>query len=517
MRRRSLLIAAGAAALAAATRSPLAAAGPDTAAAPPRTVPEIRSWTAGPGTFAFTPETRVVTDAQLSGVAQRFADDLRAMTGTAVTVAGGGPARAGDITVRLADSAPVQPESYRIEAADHVSISARSELGVIHATQTVLQWLHQSAILPGGVAEDWPEFPLRGLLVDTGRQFFPVEWLRRRVRELAYLRMNYLHLHLSENEGFRLASDRHPEITSPQHYSKAEIADLIAYAAGYGIEIIPEIGMPGHMGAILAQHPDLQLRPATTSTADQVRDSLVGGGSAAKIDLSQPAAYELMEDLLREYLPLFPGRFWHIGGDEYLADYARYPQLGEYAIQRYGPGAHPTEVFKGYVNWADRIVRAAGKTTVMWNDGLNYPGELGIDPSIVIGFWSYGNNLPWFGPGRTAADFAAAGHRLINAAFTPTYFVTGGNAKPLSLPPEALYAWDPGLFVNGDRLPAGSAPHGSQVSIWCDDPHAMTMDQIESAARARLPIMAQKLWSSGAAVAYSDLAAQGSALARLPH
>lgn len=148
--------------------------------------------------------------------------------------------------------------------------------------------------MPAGTATDWPKYPERGLLVDLGRKYFSIDWIRDRIREMSYLKLNYFHLHLSDRQGFRLASERHPEIVSDRHYMKHEIRSLIEYAQRYHVQLVPEIDFPGHMDAILAAHPDLKLVS---------RKGIVNHGA---IDLSKPESYRLMADLLDEYLPLFP-------------------------------------------------------------------------------------------------------------------------------------------------------------------------------------------------------------------
>ncbi|NUS44463.1 MAG: family 20 glycosylhydrolase [Mycobacteriaceae bacterium] len=463
---------------------------------PPATVPSLQRWTPHDGRFVLAAHARVVSAPATATVARRLAAELAAAGLGPVTAVVGVADRPGDIVLRLDPAAPAAPEAYRITVGARLTLAARRGEGAIHAAATALQWLRQSRTVAGGVADDWPNYPERGLMVDTGRQFFTPAWLRARIRQMAALKMNVLQLHLSDIHGFRLASDSHPEITSRQHYTKADIRELVSYAAHYGIEIIPDIGMPGHLNAALAAHPELRLNPARTGPADQLRDALVGGGDAGRIDLSNPASYRFMGDILREFLPLFPGRFWGIGGDEYVADYSRYPQLADYATRVYGPRATGYDTFIGYLNWANHIVRAHGKTTRMWNDGLTQPATLRVDRNIVIDYWSKGAT-PWIGDALPPQALAAAGHQLSNAAFAPTYYATGGPAATLNTPPELLFGWDPAVFVDGSRLPDRDQHQlrGSMLHVWCDDPTARTEQQITEPVTSRLPIMAQQLWT----------------------
>lgn len=463
----------------------------------PHVVPALRQWTGASGTFTWTPSSRVVVSgpavATLTGVATTLADDLTALTGTPVPVSTG-PARPGDVDLTLGAvpapgaTADGVAEAYRLDVAATVTVTAGTPHGAFNGTRTLLQLLHQAPTIGYGTTTDWPTYAERGLLVDVGRKFLPVDWLRARIREMAYLKLDLLHLHLSDNLGFRLESDTHPEITSPEHYTKAQISELVAYAARYGVEVVPEIDFPAHCAAILAAHPELRL----------VDDA--GTASPNLIDLSDPASYRLIEDLMREYLPLFGGRYWHIGADEYLSDYRPYPQLLAYARAHYGPTATAKDVYYGYMNWADRIVRSTGRTTRVWNDGLHgADGTVAVDPDIVVDHWSAEGPLqnPWLlGNALTAPQLVAQGHLVANDAFTPTYYTSGTEGQLLTAPVSAMYdAWNPSLFVDGTRVSDPNQDLGSMVSLWLDDP-TITGDRAAVAIHDRLRVMAQQTWGS---------------------
>jgi hexosaminidase len=436
------------------------------ASAVPKTVPALQNWTAGRGSYAFTATTRVVADASLTATARTFATDLQALTGVRVAVVPGIPV-AGDIELR---PKAARLEEYFLDIGEKITIEG-TDRGVFNGTRTVLQLLRQSRTIPAGTARDWPVYPERGLLLDAGRKYFSVPWLRERIRELAYLKLNVLHLHLSDNLGFRLESRTHPEIVSARHYTKREIRDLVTYAAAYHVEIVPELDFPGHMDAILAAHPELKL----VDKRGKVSDGF--------IDLSKPAAYDLMRDLITEYLPLFPGRYWHIGADEYVTNYADYPQLdGRVAYYR-------------YINWADGLVRAAGKTARMWNDGIK-PGAT-INPDIIVDHWSAGALLPWFGDAYTPQQLVDAGHRVSNNAFTPLYYMLGVRGSLLTSPTAAMYdTWEPNTFVGGAHLVDPSQNLGAKVDVWCDEPDAQTEGQIATGIADRLRVLSQQTWGS---------------------
>lgn len=230
---------------------------------------------------------------------------------------------------------------------------------------------------------------------------------------------------------------------------------------------------------------------------------------------------------LEEFLPQFPGGYWHLGADEFLLQGTRivsmdeYPQLGEYARATYGPQAQPVDAYFGLINWGAEIVRAHGKRPRIWNDGLHTgEGTVTPDRDIVIDFWSRAGipqlPLPFFGIARTAPDLIAAGHQVKNAAFTPTYYVIGGPAAIGNIPaPLAYDLWDPTLFVDGIRLtPEQNASSlGSGLYVWCDDPTAQSPARIATSITMPLRVMAQKTWGPAKPATYLEFAALSDAVA----
>src|SRR5262245_37726649 len=155
-----------------------------------------------------------------------------------------------------------------------------------------------------------------------------------------------------------------------------------------------------------------------------------------------------MRDLITEYLPLFPARYWHLGADEYVTDYASYPQLLTYARAHYGSAAMPKDTYYGFINWADGLVRAKGRTLRVWNDGIAAgDGTIAPNADIVVDHW--------YNKGLTPQQLVDAGHLVQNSAYRPTYYVLGRNVKPDSV---AMYqTWTPGTFHGGTTLSGASA------------------------------------------------------------
>ena len=456
----------------------------------PKTIPAFRQWTEASGTYSFGSSTRIVVDeayaSQLSDIASTFASDLLDLTGQSIPiVVGASSAQAGDIYLTMgATDASLGQEGYLLAIADHISISAQTDAGVFYGTRSVLQMLRQSFQIQAGTARDWPDYPERGLMVDLGRKFFSIPFLQRHIKDLAYLKLNYFHFHLSDDLGFRLESASHPEVVSSDHYTKADIQDLLALAQSYHVMIVPEIDLPAHAAALLAPHPELQLP-----------------GHPDKVDLGQAGSYTLVSDLLNEYLPLFPAPFWHTGADEYLSpsEYANFPELLSYAQQQYGPNANVYDIYPGFVNWVDEIVRVHGKQLRCWNDIYGVTGNVNVPNSdIVLDLWT---------TTILAGEALSKGHTILNCSYATLYYVLGRASSDQADPVNLYQNWAPNLQWPGDvdLPPLTTGVLGGKFHVWCDSPDAQTEDDVQANLADYLRSLAQNSWGSPKLVsAYSD-------------
>jgi hexosaminidase len=462
----------------------------------PAVVPALQEWNDSPGAFRLTGQSRiVVADPALLATAQTLARDVFDLRGAEIVIVTAASPVAGDISLQL-DSALSVPnwEGYAISVGDTVVIRGPAISGVFYGTRTLLQLLHQDFSISAGSGRDWPEYPERGFMLDVGEKFFTLDFLKRQVRDMSYLKMNMFHLHLSQDGGFRLESESHPEVVSPDHYSKQDMLDLQALAREYHMLIVPEIDIPAHATAMLASHPELQLP-----------------GHPDMLDLSQPGSYTLVQDLLEEYLPLFEGPYWHSGGDEYLqdSDYAQLPQYTAYAQQRYGPSANGQDLYVGLANWMDGIVKQHHKQLRSWNDFLTVtPAVNRLNPDVVLEVWS-----------RLSGAMAALnnGNKVNNGNPDYLYYVTGDPSFP-SDPKQIYEIWTPSLFRFDEAIPPStSALVGSQFDVWCDHPEAETPDQIEDHIFDRLRSFGQKSWGSPQPFStFADFQATATKIGRTP-
>lgn len=472
----------------------------------PATVPALREWQATGGTFALRPDARVVVApggrAALVDEARTLAEDLGALLGRTVRVVPGERARAGDVVLTTTSDAELGAEGYALRVGEAFKIQAPTAAGAFYGGRTLLQLVRGGEPIPHGAGRDWPLYRERGLSLDVARAFYSRAWLEELIRRMADIKLNLLHLHLTDNEGFRIESDSHPEIVSEQRLTKEDIRALLAEARRNHITIVPEIDMPGHMAAALAEHPELQL------------EDVAGQRQPDKLDVTLPAARRFVADLLDEYLPLFPGRWWHVGADEYLdygstqADYYRYPQLQAYAREKHGPQANGHDAVLDFVNWVGDRAAAAGKRIRVWSDGVSGGSAVALRRDAVVEWWE-----DMFSP--SPVELVDQGYQVLNVGWWPLYYVTGDFGPYLRAPEDQMYekwdAWhfegqwtsrwftgEPSRTRSWELKPGDPRQPGATLAVWHgnpNDPEAQP-DALAAGIAWRLRIVAQKTWGS---------------------
>ncbi|MET9088005.1 beta-N-acetylhexosaminidase [Streptomyces sp. NPDC004237] len=469
----------------------------------PATIPALREWTARSGSFRIGPSSRILvrpTDShRLRSDARLLAEDLRALTGHAgrIVVTNDAP-QSGDVVLDLrARDTLLGTEGYLLTVGESVRISARASAGVFYGTRTLLQLLRQNTTVPAGTARDWPRYAERGLMIDIARKHHSYDWLAAHIKDLAYLKLNYLHIHFSDDEGWRIES--RDGLQSPEYLTKAQVRSLIELAARHHITVVPEIDMPGHLGWALKSHPEFQLRDAD------------GNAAPNKIDYSIPAARKFLRDLVEEYLPLFPAPYWHMGSDEFLgeAEFLKYPQLDAYAKDTLGPAATAKDGIHGLVNDFNKLVRSRGKTLRVWNDTFTPDSLFPVDKNVVVEWWTDLNTpIPSTNP-VTPQELVTEGYTVLNASFYPTYaYPVPSSPSPAT--PRAMYEnWavhrfhgfayfdDNGTgFPFHDLDPAEPGNRGAAVHFWSGGSTTWTEEQTAESLFPRLRVMAQKTWES---------------------
>ncbi|MFI6768379.1 glycoside hydrolase family 20 protein [Streptomyces sp. NPDC050355] len=471
----------------------------------PQVIPAVREFRRADGRgWRPTEQARVVVPAgehsNVADEAQLMARDLGGLD----VVYGDETIRPGDIEVKAtgrstADNVPVRgaaDEAYTLTArGTRLTLTAPTDAGIFYGTRTVKQAVRAAGGLPEGTIEDRPDRPQRGMSLDNARKPFSQDWIEARLREIADLKLNQFQLHFSDDQGFRIQSDTHPEVVSADHLTKAQVRQIIRLARSLHISVVPELDSPGHLGAVLEHHQDLLLRKAS--------GTVVPGA----IDISNPKAAPLIDSLLKEMSDLFANpkgapAYWHLGGDEYQAllsstPATTYPQLTRAAQRKYGSGGTIKDLATGWLNDRQKTVEAQGKNRIeAWNDGFFSSPRVSADKNRMVDYWT-GKELGQ----RDPAEFLREGRNVMNFNDEFLYYVLGEPNQFFYPTGRRIYeSWTPKVLrhtqpvsvpasmTGPDRIP------GARFAIWCDRSEAQTAQQVAAGIRLPLAALAQKTW-----------------------
>ena len=346
--------------------------------------------------------------------------------------------------------------------------------------------------LPRGEARDWPQQRERGYMLDAGRKYWSPDYVVQTIREMAYLKLNTLQLHLSDNNAFRLVSDRFPYLAAPEAYTKADIRRFEAAARDYHVTIIPEIEMPAHAGAILAVRPDLGL------------DCL---GFGTTLDVTRREVRDFTRGLIDEFAPLFSGPEFHIATDEYPG---RFPQgicepLVRYADER-GFGS-TADVFVDFINEMNTVVRSHGKETVIWSWwDVDLDPTIAPDTNIKVETWTTEGTGGGHGPpGFDPQHYLDLGYDVVASPSDKLYVTPGLQLLP---DPKFLYEeWEP---LEHPRL------DGYLISVWADGAVTQPDSSFDTHLRRPREAMADRVWGGPRRGTVADLFARADAIGAPP-
>lgn len=314
-------------------------------------------------------------------------------------------------------------------------------------------------------------------MLDIGRKYFPPEVIQQWLDAMASLGFDLLHLHFSENQRFGIESaliKANPKAEPP--LTKFELKQLVAYAANKGIQVMGEIGMPGHMGAVLKNYPHLQLLDSPNN-----------------LDITQPESLALCKALIDEFLPLFTAAQWHVGGDEYLplAAYSSYTHLADFAQQQTGiNSAIGADAKLWFLQQLSDHLAINGAEPRAWGDDLTGSGAVALPRSLVVDWWASVSPLDPATSLPTPEYFLSQGLKVCNCGWAPCYWVLSDKplvAKgfPRSTPAGWVRQnqWQSNCFQGGGARYMAQAIHnpqlaGTKLQVWCDQPDLMQADAI---------------------------------------
>lgn len=492
----------------------LAANGESTVNAAPNVIPNVQQWTGGTGDFLWNASGRIVYDAPaLQDTAALLAEELAGSTGLSHTVLEEAAPQTGDLflTLQCTDT-DLGGEGYRMEIADAVTIRGTAPAGVFYGTRTLLQMLRQEPLrdrLPRGVIRDYPETAFRGYLLDVARKYVSEDYLLQYVRQLADYKYNVFHLHFNDDDSFRLECESYPLLTSEQHYTKAFIRSLQDLAARYHITILPEIDLPSHASAIIAAYPQAGHTPGT------VLNPATPG--LRPLDLSKEESFTMARAILNEWVPLFDGPYFHIGGDEYpgYGDgpglnslLKQYPEMLSKA-QSLGLETE-ADLFYYFLNSMGGLVRNTHhKTPVFWEWAGRFADYTSISLNNTMVFDA------WQGP--EAPERSAQGFSVINSNYNATYIVPGTSLYPDL---QTLYEqWQPHwLNLAGTSALDAQDPHllGAKFHSWNDDGSAYNEGGLDRFTLPPLAVFAEALWGAPRRDSYAEFREDSQTLGYAP-
>ena len=275
------------------------------------------------------------------------------------------------------EALPEEHYALRVET-DRVTVSASSEKGVIQGLTELFLRLERGEV-PMCDIQDGPRYPHRGLSLDCVRHFFPMEEVEKILEQMALVKMNVLHFHLSDDQGWRIESLRFPELhrQSGDYYTREELRRLVAFAKSRGIDIVPEIDLPGHTTAILAAYPELGCtgqRPALATEGGIYNTILCAG---------REEVFRFLEELLPEVMELFPDERFHIGGDE--APKGQWSRCPHCRRRLEALGETDFEALQAdFTRRVIRILEDHGKRPICWNEAL----KGGLREGITVQYWT---------------------------------------------------------------------------------------------------------------------------------
>ena len=465
----------------------------------PFVIPELKEWKGATGFFMPKQSVRIIYGAPgLQKIARQFAADYKALFGVLPEIAEGKPCK-GDFFFTIKRDKKLEKEGYDIVIGDYVKVSANEPVGVYWATRTLLQMGEQykNGNLPKGHIRDWPDYGIRGLLIDCGRKFIPMNYLCDLACIMSYYKMNFMHVVLNNNgfkayfnddwnqtyAAFRLECETYPGLTARDgYYTKKEFVHFQEEAAERFVEIIPEIDVPAHSLAFSHYKPEL-------GSKEYGMDHL---------NLSHPEVYSFVDALFKEYLdgenPVFRGPRVHIGTDEYS-----------------NKKKEVVEQFRAFTDHYIKFVEGFGKQACVWGALTHAAGETPVKSDNVIMY-------AWYNGFANPKDMVQQGYNLISIPDGLTYIV-----------PLAGYYWD---YLNTERLykqwtPAHVADVvfeekdpaiiGGMFAVWNDIVgNGISVKDIHHRIFPALQTIAVKTWNIAPAFSYTEFETKRQKLSEAP-
>ena len=445
-------------------------------------------------------------------IAAFFASKIGASTGNTPAVSE--TAKTSNAIALLIDPAlELNDEGYTLESTSSlVTIKAKTPKGIFFGMQTLMQLLPAEIestqkvegiawTLPCVTVKDEPRFPYRGMMLDPCRHFIPVENIKKQLDVMALFKLNNLHWHLTEDQGWRIEIKKYPELTAigskriegegneyGGFYTQEQIKEVVAYATARFINVIPEIELPGHELAAIAAIPSLSCK------GEQVTPRIIWGVEDVVMCAGKEQPFEFLEDVIEEVVTLFPGTYFHIGGDECpKRSWEKCPLCQKRIKDNNLKDEHGLQSY--FVQRIGKVLEKHGKKMIGWDEIL----EGGLAPSATVMSW------------RGEAGGIEAANMDHDVIMTPgsggmylDHYQGDAKLEPVAIGGyttlEKTYSYNP----TPDKLPAEKHHfiQGAQVNIWSE--YMYTTDLMEYRIYPRLLALAELTWSPNDRKDYKD-------------
>ena len=452
-------------------------------------VPEPRKVQLQPGRFTLKADTAIVCDRPSRAAAEWLSARLAAATGYSLAIREGAPGEPNTVALAVAPSATLGEEGYELTVTPAgTSVRGGGSAGVFYACQTIRQLLPPQIESPQKVPdvewampcvtiEDQPRFAWRGCLIDEARNFLGKDVLKRQIDLMAFHKLNRLHWHLTDDQGWRIEIKKYPKLTevgawrgaakTGGFYTQDEIREIVKYAQSRHVTIVPEIEMPGHAQAALASYPSLGCRGQgyAVGTAWGVYDDVYCPGN--------DEIFPFLENVLTEVMGLFPGPYIHIGADEVPKD--RWQACPKCQARMKANSLKTEHELQGwFVRHFDEFLRKHNRRLIGWDEIL----DGGLAPTAVVQAWHGMDD---------GIRSAAGGHDTIMSPTTDCYFDYGYDAIPL----PRVYHYDP----IASELTAEGCRHvlGIEGNLWGEN--IPNSDRLDFQGFPRLCALAEIAWS----------------------
>ncbi|WP_117882972.1 glycoside hydrolase family 20 protein [Aureibaculum luteum] len=476
-------------------------------------IPKPAELTLNKGSFSINENTKIIAHDSLKNIANILTDKLKSSSNIELDFS----ENLENNFIEFVVKEGLENEAYELSVTNKkVTVTANSLGGFLYGVQSILQLLPAEIygtdtkgdlILPAVEIKDKPRFRYRGLMLDLSRHFFPKEYILKTIDRLAMHKMNVLHLHLVDDQGWRMEIKKYPKLTEiaawrvdqeDKHWNardkndpnvkgtyggfltQKELKEIVAYASEKNIEVIPEIEMPAHVTSVMAAYPHLSCfgKPVAVPSGGvwPITDIYCAG---------KETTFEFLEDVLTEVMEVFPSKYIHIGGDEATkTNWEKCPDCQRRMKKEGLKDVHELQSY--FVKRMEKFINSKGKRLIGWDEIL----EGGLAPEATV--------MSWRGV-KGGEEAAEQGHDVIMTPGSYCYFdhyQGPQNDEPIAqggyLPLSKVYQFDP--IVEGMSEKEAKHILGGQANLWAE--YIPTTSHSEYMIFPRLAALSEALWSS---------------------